>query len=272
MEPARVAKTSPRPFVKWAGGKQALARRLACSFPRDFERYVEPFVGGGSVLLEVGASRAVAGDLNDWLLDTYEAIRLDWARVADALDRLPNTREDYLRVRNVPPSTLDLFDRAALFVYLNKTGFRGLFRVNREGRFNVPYGAYDRRTYDPENLHGVAAALEHVEFRRGDFVACLHDVTEDDFVYMDPPYYKLGGHSDFNRYTPGQFRAEDHERLAALCRNLDRRGVRWAVSNSDTPFVRDLFAGFRFETVDARREINLKAAKRAVGELLIRNT
>jgi DNA adenine methylase len=110
-----------------------------------------------------------------------------------------------------------------------------------------------------------------VEIRHTDFELCLHDVTKDDFVYMDPPYYKLGGFSDFNRYTPGQFRESDHFRLAALCRELDLRGVRWAVSNSNMAFVRRLFAGYRVKQVENRREINLKSKDRDIMELLIMN-
>src|SRR5207237_9329414 len=144
----------------------------------------------------------------------------------------------------------------------------GLFRVNRKGRFNVPYGAYDRRYYDLDNLRAVARALERVELRPGDFERCLQDVTPDDIVYLDPPYFKLGGYSDFNRYTPGQFRDNDHIRLAACCRELDLRGVRWAVSNSDTQFVRELFRGYRIEVLENRREINLNSEDRDINELL----
>jgi DNA adenine methylase len=143
--------------------------------------------------------------------------------------------------------------------------------VNRKGRFNVPYGEYDRRYYDLENLRAVAMALEGVEIRHVDFELCLHDVTPEDFVYLDPPYYKLGGYSDFNRYTPGQFRETDHIRLAACCRELDLRGVRWAVSNSDTELVPELFQGYRVERLVNRREINLNSGERDITELLIMN-
>jgi DNA adenine methylase len=259
------------PILKWAGGKQGLASTLVRFFPRRFRRYYEPFVGGGSVFFTVCAEEAVVGDLNGWLLDTYEAVRTNYRRVAQILDELVNSREEYLRIRKIDPATLDLHTRAAHLIYLNKTCFRGLFRVNRSGRFNVPYGEYDRRYYDPENLQAVAAVMKTVEMRRVDFELCLHDVTPDDFVYMDPPYYKLGGYSDFNRYTPGQFRETDHIRLAALCRELDRRGVRWAVSNSDTEFVGSLFDGYRVERLENRREINLNSQDRHVTELLIMN-
>jgi len=257
--------------VKWVGGKQRIAQRIIEHFPAKFSRYYEPFVGGGAVFFELSPSHAVLGDGNPWLVDTYEALRDDWRAVAGVLDRMVNTREEYLRVRGVAPETLARTVRAAHFIYLNKTGFRGLFRVNQQGRFNVPYGAYERRYYDPDELRDAAAALEGVEFRRGDFELSLDGVSAGDVVYFDPPYYKLGGYSDFNRYTSAQFREGDHLRLAALCRELDARGVRWALSNSDTDFVRTLYAGFRVIGVEARREINLKSGLRDVREVLVTN-
>jgi len=271
VNPIPTALPAPKPFIKWAGGKQALAATLIKEFPRDFKRFYEPFVGGGSVFLSFCPHLAVIGDQNRWLVDTYHAIRDDWRAVAAVLDTLPNTQEDYLRIRAILPDSLPLEVRAAHFIYLNKTCFRGLFRVNKKGQFNVPYGAYDRRYYDPLNLEAVSAALAETEIRPGDFERALFDVTADDFVYLDPPYYKLGGYSDFNRYTETQFRENDHMRLAALCRELDEKGVRWAVSNSNTAFVRHLFAGFEIQEISNRREINLNSQNRTVIELLIKN-
>jgi DNA adenine methylase len=262
---------APRPILKWAGGKQALCARLVERFPADFERYYEPFVGGASVFLALGPARAVLSDRNRWLIETYEAVRDDAPRVAAVLERLPNTREDYVRIRAVDPRRLGPVRRAAHFVYLNKTGFRGLFRVNRQGRFNVPYGAYARRYFDPANLLRFAERLQGAEVRCGDFEDGLAGVTARDFVYLDPPYYKEGGYADFDRYTDEPFREPDHERLAALCRALDGRGVRFLLSQSDTPYVRRLFAGFRQQRIDARREIRLAAARRAAVELVITN-
>ena len=132
---------------------------------------------------------------------------------------------------------------------MNKTCFRGLFRVNRQGQFNVPYGEYDRRYFDAAELAAVSDAVKNIVFRAGDFEQTLQDVEEGDFVYFDPPYYKIGGYSDFNRYTKGQFRENDHIRLAAVCRELDRRKVLWAISNSDTDFVRRLFAGYSLQEI-----------------------
>lgn len=260
-----------RPCLKWAGGKQALAEALLAAFPSKFDRYFEPFLGAGSALFALAPRRAVVCDANEWLIDTYLAIREDPDRVMDVLDRFENTREFFLRTRARSPFSLDRFERAAQLIYLNKTCFRGLFRVNRQGMFNVPYGNYDRRFYDPENLRAVALALADVEMRHGDFVSGLAGVSRGDFAYLDPPYHKQGGYADFNRYTRDQFREEDHERLACRCAEMDGDGVLWAVSNSDTAFIRKLYTGFRVQQVAARREINLNARKRDQVELLIMN-
>lgn len=268
---ARAHAERTRPILKWAGGKQALAERLVRRFPSGFDRYFEPFVGGASVFLALDPERPVLCDRNRWLVETYEAVRDDAPRVAAVLAALPNTREDYLRIRAVDPRRLGAVRRAAHFVYLNKTGFRGLFRVNRQGRFNVPYGDYARRYFDPDNFLRFARRLGAAELRCGDFEQGLAGVTARDFVYLDPPYHKLGGYSDFDRYTDAPFREPDHERLAALCRELDRRGVPFVLSQSDTPFVRRLFAGFRVERIAARREIQLRAARRDQVELVISN-
>jgi DNA adenine methylase len=268
---AMPAPVRPRPILKWAGGKQALAARLAGSFPTRFERYFEPFLGGASVFLALGPRRAVLCDRNQWLVETYRAVRDQADAVARELVALRNTRDDFLRVRALDPKALDPPQRAAQLIYLNKTCFRGLFRVNRAGRFNVPYGGYERRYFDRANLDAFAAALRDVDLRAGDFEVGLRGITPRDFAYLDPPYHKLGGYSDFNRYTDRPFDDADQARLADACRGLDRCGVRWAVTQSETALVRRLYAGFRLRRIEARREINLSARRRDVFELLITN-
>jgi DNA adenine methylase len=268
---AAVPARAVRPILKWAGGKQALSARLVETFPVRFERYFEPFVGGASVFLALQPRRAVLCDRNAWLIDTYRAVRDHAADVARELLGLRNTREDYLRIRALDPRSLAPARRAAHLVYLNKTCFRGLFRVNRQGRFNVPYGAYGRRYFDPGNLERFSGCLAGVDLRCGDFEEGLAGITSRDFAYLDPPYHKLGGYSDFNRYTNEPFAEADHERLAATCRTLARLGVRFALTQSDTAFVRRLFAGFRRRRIAARREINLASGRRDIVELLITN-
>lgn len=262
---------APKPFIKWAGGKQALAQQLVKYFPADFNTYYEPFIGGGSVYFYLNPQKAVIADYNAWLIDTYKAIKFNWEAVAKNLDSLPNDKDSYLEIRAILPDALPIYKKAAHFVYLNKTCFRGLFRVNRKGMFNVPYGNYDRRYYDPDNLREVSLCLKDTEIRQGDFELNMYGVSKDDFIYLDPPYYKLGGHSDFNRYTDQQFRENDQIRLAALCSELDQSGVKWALSNSNTDFVKRLYQGFSFYKIDARREINLNSRNRNIKELLITN-
>lgn len=223
------------------------------------------------MLLACQPKKARANDLNGWLICTYMAIRDDWKKVAKILDSLPNTKDDYYSIREASSSETNRWKKAAYFVYLNKTCFRGLYRVNRDDEFNVPYGAYDRRYYSPENLAEVARAISEVKFDSLDFEVAVSSAVSGDFVYFDPPYHKLGGFSDFNRYTANQFREAEHERLASVCRQLDKMGVHWLCSNSDTSFVRQLYAGFVIEELSARRDINLKSSKRSVQELLIRN-
>ncbi len=260
------------PFIKWVGGKQSIADQLLQCFPADFDCLYEPFVGGGSIFMATDWNKAVISDVNSWLIDTYKAIRDDWRSVAELLDEMPNNKSFFLEMRSKHSSDYQTnFERAAAFIYLNKTCFRGLFRVNKLGYFNVPYGEYDRRYYDPSNLKRVSELLKQVDIHQGDFELCLANINSQDFVYFDPPYYKLGGYSDFNRYTADQFKESDHVRLAALCRELDHREIRWAVSNSDTPFTRELFDGYCFTAVSARREINLNSQDRNVGELLFTN-
>ena len=260
-----------KPFIKWVGGKQAIATTLVDYFPSDFQTYYEPFIGGGSVFLTLLPNEAIICDQNIWLIDTYLAIRDDWERVASILDSLKNTKEEYLKIRCIPHVQLDLFRKAAHFIYLNKTGFRGLFRVNKSGGFNVPYGEYDRRYYDPENLEAVSATLQNVEVRTGDFEQGISGITKEDFVYLDPPYHKLGGYSDFNRYTELKFYEKDQSRLASICQKLDAKGIRWALSNSDTALIRDLYGTFNIHTIENRREINLNSQSRNITELLITN-
>lgn len=260
-----------KPFVKWAGGKQALAERLVERFPKNFGTYYEPFIGGGSVFFTLNPNRAVIADYNRWLIDAYTAIQADWKKVAKILDSLPNNKDAFLEIRSIIPDKLPLFRKAAHFVYLNKTCFRGLFRVNRQGMFNVPYGEYDRRYYSEENLKHASIRLQNTLIRYGDFELSLDGISKNDFVYFDPPYYKLGGYSDFNRYTDQQFREHDQIRLAALCNELDQMGVKWALSNSNTDFIKMLYRQFSISEIDARREINLNSANRNIKELLITN-
>ncbi len=259
------------PILKWAGGKQIIARTLVEFFPKKYRRYFDPFAGGCSVALESGATGGVLNDQNEWLIDTYRAIGDGWRHVADVLDTLANTEEEFYRIRLINPKTVDLCTRAAMLIYLNKTCFRGLFRVNKRNQFNVPYGRYDRRYYDPANLAAFEGFIRSLELRVGDFEVALADATSGDFVYLDPPYHRIGGYSDFNRYTSGKFKEIDHLRLRNVCVDLDKRGIQWVQSNSSTKLIRELYRDFEIAEITNRREINLDSQSRNITELVIKN-
>ncbi len=267
----------PKPFVKWAGGKAQLVPHFLCVFPSPdggFQRYFEPFLGGGAVFLALRPRRAVLSDLNDDLMNAWQVVRDEPQALMAALDAHVYERAHYYRVRALDPTTLDPVRRAARFIYLNKTCYNGLYRVNREGRFNVPFGRYPRppKLYDCANLLAVSRLLRDAELRRAPFEEATADAGPGDFVYLDPPYDPLSRTANFTSYTPGNFTREDQRRLADHVRELDRRGCLVAVSNSDTPDIRELYRGFHIETVRMPRSINCKADGRApVHELLITN-
>jgi len=289
-----------KPFLKWAGGKSQLIEQIVQNLPEELEqgkinRYIEPFVGGGAVFLYIAQLGKVKEfficDINPELILAYKTIKTN---VEDLIERLSRIQGNYLsldmeerkryfyQIRsqfnlqrqqiNVQTFHPDWIERTAYLIFLNRTCFNGLFRVNSKGEFNVPVGRYKNpKICHAENLRSVAQILQNTQIYYGDFTISEAFVDHRSLVYFDPPYYKQGGFSDFNRYTPTQFREGDHFRLAALCRELDQRGIRWLLSNSDTSFVRNLFAGFNLKKIEARRDINLKSKRRAISELLICN-
>ena len=263
-----------KPFIKWPGGKQSLATTLINFFPQSFSKYYEPFVGGGSVFFALSPKSAVLSDENKWLIDTYLALKTNWEKVAGYLDKMINTNEEFLKIRAIDPWKLNLFERAAHFIYLNKTCFRGLFRVNSKGGFNAPYGAYNRRYYDPQNIEAVVSMLSDVQIKSGDFEFGIDGITPDDFVYFDPPYYPVNETSKFTAYTKDAFLEEAQEKLAEVFKKLDKRGCKVMLSNSDTKFIRDLYKDYKKYTavVGAKRFINCVAEKRGeITEVVVRN-
>jgi DNA adenine methylase len=268
MEPRR-----PKPFLKWAGGKGQLLTQLSPLFPRSFARYFEPFVGGCAVFFHLQPRSSTLTDINRELIDCYRAVKGEVEDVIAALSKHVYEREHYYRVRAVEPESLPAAARAARTIYLNKTGFNGLYRVNSSGRFNVPFGRYARPTFcDPMNLRACSAALRRATLAVGDFASVLDSAKKRDFVYFDPPYVPVSDTSDFTAYVPGGFGWKDQERLAEVVADLDRRGAYVMLSNSDVPRVRNLYARYRIERVQAARNINSKASGRGkIGEVVVLN-
>jgi DNA adenine methylase len=253
------AKIAPRPFLRWAGGKTRLLRHLLPHVPEQFESFYEPFLGGGAVFLAVGrraAKRHTLADLNEELINTWLLVRDRPLELLAALEPYlgKDTEVAYYEVRD-GEAPVDPIGRAARFVYLNQTAWNGLWRVNRWGRFNVPWGARPFRGYDEAQLLAVSAALHDVKLEHADFRTVLKRPRAGDFVYLDPPYLPVSDTSKFSGYTKQRFRAADLAELAELCEALTARGVKWVMSNRDTALVRDLFAHAKIVRMTTRRSV-----------------
>lgn len=273
------------PFIKWAGGKGQLVATIKELLPKKIRGYYEPFLGGGAMFFALAAEKrfehAVINDWNKELVDTYRVVR-DFPDELIAHLRARETSYEqspkcmYEAWRNPDPVMAETMSgpiqRAGRFIFLNKAGFNGLYRVNRKGVFNVPWGKKPKvKTFDEANISACAAALNgSISIRHGNYFNAIEDAREGDVVYFDPPYVPLNATSDFTSYTSDKFGMNDQGRLAVLFKQLADRGVAVILSNSDTPVVRALYAGWERVEVQVKRAINSKGTGRgAVGELLI---
>lgn len=271
ISPQTMSSSDGKSFLKWVGGKTRTASLLASLAPAGFRRFVEPFMGSAAVFFALAPERALLGDLNEELVICFQQVRDEPEKVMALLRAMVNTEEEFLRVRAQDPAGLSHVERAARVIYLNKTAFRGLWRVNRRGQYNVPYGAYDRPLFNPDTVRQASATLQSAEVCVSDFETILSRVEPGDWVYLDPPYVPAGGYSDFKRYTPGQFREHDHERLAQMCRDLDQAGVPFLLTNTNNDEARALYAGFDVHVLPTRRDVNLNRLKRSSTDLLVAN-
>lgn len=253
------AAARPRPFIKWAGGKTRLLERLLPHVPGSIKNYHEPFLGGGAMFFAIQErveGRSYLSDLNDELVNAWIVVR---DAPYELLERLAvmkanDSKDFYYQVRLGPESPSAL-DRAARFVYLNQTAWNGLWRVNRHGVFNVPWGARPFRGMTAKQLLGLRVALSRADIAGDDFRDALARVAPGDFVYLDPPYLPLSDTSKFFFYTERRFRAPDLQALADVCHGLTDRGVAWVLSNRDTPLVREFFAGDEIVPLTTRRAV-----------------
>ncbi len=275
-------RTEAQPFLKWAGGKTCLLRQLEEFFPREIDRYIEPFLGGGAVFFHLKHRfpdmRAFLRDSNKELINCFRVVRdrpEELMRLLDEHARGFRTDGDayYYGVRKQHDLTDDLA-RAARTIFLNKTCYNGLWRVNARGEFNTPVGSNKNpNLYSRENLLGASAALQDAQLEAQDFRKVVDEARRGDFIYFDPPYLPISVYSDFKRYTPDQFREADQGELARVFRSLDAKGCQLALSNSEHPRTRELYAGFNIAVVSAPRFINCKAGGRGnISELVITNS
>lgn len=267
-----------KPIIKWAGGKRQLLPQLLSLVPEKVYTYYEPFFGGGALFFELANLKAFGqgfiADSNPELVNVYKMVRDLPTKVADHLDdliALGFSRESYNTIRSTSPDLA--VASAARTIYLNKCGFNGLYRQNKSGKFNVPWGKRESVTvYDPDAIYEASSALRNAYIDCADAVDLLRVFrpSKGDFVYLDPPYVPASATSDFVSYTSDGFTMEDQKRVRRTFGQCADAGAAIVASNSDTPLVRDLYSGFDIMSVQARRSINSKGGKRGpVGEVLI---
>ena len=267
-----------RPFLKWVGGKRALLPVLRAHSPEKFGRYHEPFVGGGAMFFHLSHARmlrkgAVLSDNNERLVRAYKGVRDAVDRVIALLHDYPHDKDFYLRMRERPIDQHTDAEVAAWLVYVNRTGFNGLYRVNQQNRFNVPFGDYaNPKICDVTNLRSCSRALQGVEIRCEPFDLVAERAERGDFVYFDPPYVPLSTTSSFTSYTASGFGEHHQQKLADVARSLKARGVHVLLSNSSAPLVRQLYReGFITVEVQAARSVNSRGDGRGkIVELIMR--
>jgi DNA adenine methylase len=271
-----------KPFVKWAGGKQQLLTQFESFLPNAFDRYFEPFVGGGAVFFHLWSRdklphQAFLFDVNEELVNAYLVIRDNVDDLIEllAVHKRRHSRQYYYKIRALDRQdvTFSNVERAARTIYLNRTCYNGLYRVNKKGQFNVPIGSYKNPKVLYENtLRAASSALQGVNIATGDFEVVLDYAQAHDFFYFDPPYDPVSKTASFTSYTAGDFGDEDQCRLANVFRRLSEKGCLCMLSNSYTPFILDLYRDFRVETVHAIRAINSDANGRGnIKEVVVLN-
>ncbi|MUL36464.1 DNA adenine methylase [Gloeocapsopsis dulcis] len=266
----------PKPFLKWAGGKNKLIQQYISCFPQEFANYYEPFLGGGAVFFYLYnnylLNSTFLSDINPELINTYLCIKHDVEAVISLLQQHQknHNQEYYYYMRSY--NTENSVKRAARLIYLNKTCFNGLYRENSKGEFNVPMGKYKNlQICNSELLRAVAQALQVTQIEVKPFEAVLNYAkSPEDFVYFDPPYYPLSNTSNFTAYSRDAFNKDDQIKLKDVCVELAHRGVKVMQSNSDCLFIRELYRDFKIYEIKAARAINSNATKRGkISEVLI---
>lgn len=280
---ARIIAEKPKPFVKWVGGKRQLLeqfRKMNLYPPEDFDpknsRYFEPFVGGGAVFFDLLPEEGFLSDLNRELVTTYNVIKNDLKRLIASLKKHKTDKEYFLKIRAQDPKKLSNVAVASRFIFLNRTCFNGMYRVNSKGGFNVPFGKYTNPLIcDEDNLQKVSKALQNIDIKHQDYKEVLKKAKKGDFIYFDPPYYPVSKTASFTSYTAESFLDKEQTELRDTFAELHNRGCFVMLSNSDTPFINNIYSvikGARINKVQAGRAINSKGSGRGkITEVLITN-
>lgn len=281
----KIIREKPKPFVKWVGGKRQLLRQfrlLGLYPPEEFDpeksRYFEPFVGGGAVFFDLLPKKAFLSDFNSELVVTYNVIKNDVEKLIVSLKKQKYDKEYYLKVRSKNLEKLSDLQIATRFIFLNRCGFNGMYRVNSKGEFNVPFGKYKNpQICDEDNLRKVSKALQNVEIKYKDYKQVLKKAKKGDFIYFDPPYHPVSKTAAFTSYTSQGFGEREQLELRDTFLELHKRGCFVMLSNSDTPFINKIYSdikeyGVKISKVEAGRAINSRASGRGkIFEVLVTN-
>ena len=268
------------PVVKWVGGKRQLLSVLMPLFPARFTTYCEPFLGGGAVLFGQQPQKAIVNDINHDLIQMYEVIRDDIENLIIELEKHKHESKYFYKIRDwdrdrVKYNNLSRVERAARIIYLNKTCYNGLFRVNNAGEFNTPFGYYKTpNIVNAPTLRAVSNYLREakVVFFCCDYAEVLKNIPTGAFVYLDPPYHPVSDTANFTGYSRGGFTREDQIRLRECCDDLDHRNIKFMLSNSATSFIKEQYAAYNITIVPAKRAINSDATGRGqIDEVVVRN-
>ncbi|MFZ0389181.1 MAG: Dam family site-specific DNA-(adenine-N6)-methyltransferase [Calditrichia bacterium] len=239
-----------KPFLKWAGGKTQLIPELSKYIPTSFNKYIEPFIGGGAFFFYLNPEKATISDSNEELIITYKAVRDNVEEIIEILDGYYNEETFFYKIRALNPNKLSDTERAARLIYLNKTCFNGLYRVNKKGEFNVPYGKRNGEFLNQEQLRDSSEFLQNAKILHSDYLATLKKYAkEGDFIFLDPPYYPVGKYSDFKRYTKEFFYHDDHVILKEEFDRLVKMGCNVILTNSDHPVVMELYKSYDLENL-----------------------
>lgn len=279
----KIKKYKIKPFVKWAGGKTQIIEKLKEFLPNEFNTYYEPFVGGGALFFNLLPEKAVISDYNEELIMSYNCFKdlNNFSRMIEELKihEQNHNEEYYLKVRDIDRldsfKEMEVYEKAARMIYLNKACFNGLYRVNSKGYFNVPSGkkekvnAYNQELFD--EIHEFLST-SNIKILNGDFEKVTNTAKQDDFVYFDPPYDTYDEKNGFTTYTKDDFGKDEQKRLSDIFKKLDKKGVKVMLSNHNTKFIQDLYEGYNIHVIQAKRMINSKAAGRgSVEEVIITN-
>lgn len=265
------------PIVKWVGGKRQLMFDLLKNMPKNYNRYFEPFIGGGALFFELQPTNAYISDMNEELINLYNVVKNDVYELIEELKKHEISKEYFMNIRNIDRTKnykkWSNIQKASRFIYLNRTCFNGMYRVNSKGEFNVPFGNYKNpRIIDERNLINCSNLLQKSEIKNADFSEILNYVQNGDFVYFDPPYVPLNETSSFTSYTKDGFDIDMQFKLREVCDELDSKGVKFMLSNSDTKFVNELYENYNIKKVFASRQINANPNGRGkITEVLVKN-